>query len=331
MKVVRCLRTFENQEIKKVLKNSIVGVTIGNFDGIHLGHQKLFFELQSKLEELSLKLKKPIIKIVISFRPHPRQVLSNIDRETANRTESFFSVMSFHAKCSALASYGFDFYFPIRFTKMFSQVSAENFVEKYLVKGLNASLVVVGNDWTFGAERMGNVELLKKLGEKFNFDCGIVNEVVVENQRVSTGVIKKHLAAGNLDIIKNLLARDFSIVGKVVAGAKRGRELGFPTANINLKKQLILPTGVYVCNVYYQNRHIPAIANLGIRPTFDGDSKVLEVHLLDNNNYQLYSKYLEVAFIEKIRDEKKFSSKGELVKQIRLDIEKARKIISCEK
>lgn len=328
MRIIRCSHTWLNPELQKELKNSVVGVTIGNFDGLHLGHQKLFAELDSQLQEISAKTSKPIVKIILSFRPHPRQVLSGISRREALVRVDFFNLTSFRKKTELVSKYGFDYFFPIRFTKEFSKQSPEEFVREYFLKTLNAAVVVVGDDWSFGSSRSGDVNDLLKLGEKYNFVVKIVSAVSNGVSRVSSGRIKNLLSKGDFPAIAQGLNRKFSIVAKVVKGSKRGRDLGFPTANLMLKKQILPPDGVYACFASFLGQKYPAVSNIGVRPTFCETQKVMEVHILDRQQFSLYSRYLEVEFVEKIRDEKKFSSAEELVQAIKVDIEKARGILN---
>lgn len=330
MKVIRSTKTFLNPKLQKELKNSVVGLTIGNFDGIHLGHQQLFSELDQNLKELSAKFSKPALKILVSFWPHPKQVISGISRREALARTDFFNLTTFRKKTQLIAENGFDYFFLIRFSKEFSQLSPVEFVKEYFLNTLHASLVVVGDDWSFGSGRTGDVNELVGLAEKYNFTAKIISAVTKGNSRVSSGSIKKFLNQGNFAAIAQSLNRNFSVTGRVVKGAGRGRDLGFPTANLKLIKQLLPKDGVYACFACYQGEKYPAVANIGVRPTFCGTQKVLEVHILDEK-HNLYSKHLEVEFIEKIREEKKFNSGDELVQAIRVDIEKARKILNrCE-
>ncbi len=329
MRVVRCPSTFLNPELQKKLEDSVVGLTIGNFDGIHLGHQRLFSELDQNLKELSTKLGKPALKILISFWPHPRQVLSGISRTEALSRTDFFNLTTFRKKTNLIAENGFDYFFPIRFSKTFSRLSPVEFVQEYFLNILRASVVVVGDDWSFGSERLGDANELVRLGGKYNFSVKVISAVRQENLRVSSGSIKKLLNQGDFAAIAQGLNRNFSVIGRVVKGAGRGRELGFPTANLKLIKQLLPADGVYAGVVIYQGKRHPAISNIGVRPTFGEHKRVLEVHLLEEQNLQLYSQHLELEFIEKIRDEIRFSSKEDLVQAIKIDIEKAKKILNA--
>ncbi|MBP9839108.1 MAG: bifunctional riboflavin kinase/FAD synthetase [Proteobacteria bacterium] len=326
MQVVRSKAVFEQSDIKQILQNAIVGVTIGNFDCLHLGHQKLFQVLTEDLNKIDSPLKK--IKVLISFYPHPKRVFFKIKRDTLAERQDVHSFLSFQQRYQILKKAGFDYYFLIRFTKEFATLEPEVFLQSYLLNPLNPKLIVVGDDWCFGKERSGTPEKLCEFATKYKFQSKIVPGQMLEGKRISTTLIKELLSKDELSQVKNYLGRDFSLSAKVINGEKRGRKLGFPTANLNVNFQILPTNGVYACRVAVGSEVRDAIVNIGVRPTFDSKGKrIVEVHILDHNNYNLYDSKIEVMFVKKIRDEMKFPALEELRAQITKDIEIAKAIL----
>lgn len=286
-----------------------VGVCIGNFDGMHLGHQALFSELNKH------KVSK---KIFLTFTPHPKKVLNKLGSD-------FEEITPLRQKAKLAKKYGFDGFLALKFSKSLLELTANDFVKKILVEGLSVSTVIVGYDWRFGKGRQGDLNSLSAYGKEFGFNVVGVSKFETLGERVSSSQVRKALSEGNLELVENLLDRKFSIGAKVIKGDQRGRLLGFPTANMIPKSQLLPARGVYCSIAKYEDHTYPAVSNIGIRPTFQGTKVVLETHILDKSGLDLYGKCIEVVFLKRIRKEKKFNSKDELIKQIELDCQAARK------
>jgi riboflavin kinase/FMN adenylyltransferase len=276
-------------------------LAIGNFDGMHLGHQAL---LQANLNAAS-KLGK--IPAVLTFEPHPREFF------TPHNAPARLTTL--REKLELFEAAGIKKVFICAFNKRFAAITAEDFL-KILREQLNANTVLVGNDFKFGAKRLGDISSFRAAG----FDLIALPQVDLDGSRVSSTRVRNALAAGDLTLTEKLLGRHYSISGKVVHGAKRGRELGFPTANIHMRHERPALTGVYAVKL----DGLPAVANLGVRPTIAGVPKLLlETHVIDFNG-DLYGKHVHVEFLHKIREEQKFAGLDALKAQIEQDIGVAR-------
>ncbi len=302
-------------DLSKFKKEKNVVITVGSFDGLHLGHQLIL----NKLIEISKLLNGK--SLLLTFEPHPRNVVSkNFD---------FKILTTLEEKKILLEKFGIDILVIQNFTEEFSQKTSEEFIKEILVGKIGISHIVVGHDHKFGKDRMGDEKDLKEFGNKFNFDVTSVEAVVIDNMVVSSTKIRNALCDGDIEKANLLLGRNYTIFGKVVHGIKRGRLLGYPTANIEVfdNKKAIPKNGVYVVNVNLNNNNYSGIMNIGIRPTFENNNlRVLEVNLL-NFNEDIYEENIEVSFVKRLRDEIKFQSKDELINQIKKDIDKAREIL----
>ena len=277
-------------------------LAIGNFDGIHLGHQALLKKLTQTAQELNLKA------AVMTFEPHPREFFT--PESAPARLCSMREKLEFFADADVERVY------VCAFNRHFAKISAEDFMQRILRESINAEAVLVGEDFRFGAKRAGSIESFVQ--ERFNLIS--LPQVDAGGARVSSTRVRQALADGRLDEAALLLGRSYSISGKVVHGAKRGRQLGFPTANVHMRHERPALTGVYA--VKLDGLH--AVANLGVRPTIAGVPKLsLEVHVLDFNG-DLYDKHVHVEFLHKIRDEMKFDGLDALKAQIAKDVEVAR-------
>ena len=285
-------------------------VTLGNFDGIHLGHQVLL----KKLEALKASSHLPVV--LITFEPQPKEFFAK--RQTVSR------LMRFCEKWLALQAYSIDYVLCLQFNTALANLSPEQFVRQIVVGQLNAKIVVVGDDFHFGAKRAGDYEQLKKLGEQYSFQAIELPTVMLDGERVSSTRVRQALEAGNLDYAQQLLGRPYRLYGKVVHGDRLGRHLGYPTANINLHRQLVPLAGIFVIRVYgLGERFYNGVANLGTRPTVGGTRILLEVHLFDFNA-EIYGRHIEVEFLHKLRDEVRYDAIEELVNQIRRDVKNAK-------
>jgi riboflavin kinase / FMN adenylyltransferase len=276
-------------------------LSIGNFDGMHLGHQAL---LQASIQAAS---RASLTPAVMTFEPHPREFFTPLNAPAR--------LCNLREKLEFFETAGIQKVFVCAFNQRFASIAAPNFLSMLRDK-LNANTILVGEDFKFGAKRAGTIDDFKSNG----FDLVSMPRVDFNSERVSSTRVRDALFAGNLSLATQLLGRNYSIAGRVVHGAKRGRELGFPTANIHMKHERPALTGVYAVKLDGLN----AVANLGVRPTIAGIPKLLlEVHVLDFNG-DLYDKHVHVEFLHKIRDEMKFESFSALKTQIAKDIIVAR-------
>ena len=276
-------------------------VTIGNFDGVHLGHQALLTEVKKRAHDLKLE------SAVITFEPNPKDYFSQNKPQTR--------ISSLREKIELFNEIKIDRVHIIKFNQEFSKVTANEFIS-VLIKQLKVKEIVVGEDFCFGRGREGGIKKLSASSMKLN----IKNKILMDGKRISSTLIRNLLANDKLDQANKYIGRPYSISGKVVHGEKRGRKIGFPTANIHMRHNRPPLKGVFA--VKFQNHF--GVANLGIRPSIKGEKKLqLEVHLL-NFSSDLYGQHVSVIFLKKLRDEKKFKSLDELKEQIKLDVIKAK-------
>ncbi len=281
--------------------------TIGAFDGVHEGHRAVLRQVLDKARELELP------SVVILFEPLPREFLAP-DKAPAR-------LMSFREKYEAMEALGVDRVLRIRFNEALRTMSALEFIERIFVEGLGARCVILGDDLRFGRGREGGFEMMREQGEIHGFECLHTDTLDLEGERVSSTRIRQALADADFGLAEQLLGRPYSIAGKVVYGEQRGRELGVPTANLQLHRLEAPLSGVYAVEVAGAgDRVYPGVANVGFRPTVGEQLRAsLEVHLLDFEGH-LYGRRLVVTFREKIREEAKFESLGALQEQIQKDI-----------
>jgi len=302
-------------QITSPYKNAVI--TIGNFDGVHLGHQKLFRNLKEKAIALNGT------SIAMTFEPHPVRVLK--------KNNHLPLITLYEQKVELIKKTGIDVLICIPFTQEFATISAEKFVEDILVKRIGIKAIAVGEDYTFGKNREGNIDLLKILGNKCGFEVIVINELHISNiypEKISSTKIRELVMAGKIAESQKLLGRYYQIRGKVEVGRDRGGKLlGFPTANINLYDELRPEIGVYAVTVECKGEKFKGVANIGYSPTFDDNIFTVEVHIL-NFEENIYGQKIRVNFIDRLRNEKKFSNISELSEQIKKDIIKAREILS---
>lgn len=286
-------------------------ITIGNFDGVHLGHQAMLAELKRAAGRLGLPA------CVMTFEPHPREFFAP-DKAPTRLT-------SLREKLELLASCGVDRVHVCRFNYGFAQIAAEDFIERIIAKGLGARWVLVGDDFRFGARRAGNLVLLKQAAPRLGFEVAALASVTLDGERVSSTALRESLASGNLDRAEQLLGRTYSISGRVVGGDGLGRKLGFSTANIQMKHNRPPLMGIFAVRLHgAAAAALPGVASLGVRPTVKQQgAPVLEVHALDFNG-NLYRRHVRVEFLRKLRDEEKYADLATLTRQIALDVENTR-------
>jgi riboflavin kinase / FMN adenylyltransferase len=287
-----------------------LGVTIGNFDGVHLGHQNLLAEIKQNCKETKTKL------LVITFVPHPMKVL---------RAQKSFLINSYKNRRKLLESSGVDFLVELDFTRDFSSLGPVAFLENYLFKIKQLESIYLGYDFAFGSNKEGDRDIVIEECKKRNIRISIQPEFKKNENLVSSSLIRKELESGNVDNATIYLGRPFTVTGTVIKGAGRGRQIGFPTANISFFEDKKIPKGgVYITKTKYKEREYYSVTNIGINPTFsDAKSLSVETHVLDFDN-DIYGEVIEVGFLKKLRDEKKFSSVNELIEQINKDVTLAR-------
>ena len=291
------------KEIKKD-KNTVL--TIGTFDGVHEGHKDLFNKLTEETRANSYR------NLIITFEPHPRTILSN---------SNVGLLTTYNEKIELFELLGIENLLVLEFTKKFSEQSSEEFVKNIICENVGAKHIIIGHDHKFGKNRSGNEELLRKLGERNDFFVTSVPPVTIDNEIVSSTLIRNSLLKGDLKKANKLLGRNYSFEGKIVKGVSRGRILGFPTANIEVenKYKLIPHYWVYFVECEMNSEKVFGLMNIGVRPTFEDSNKVIiEVHLLDFEK-NIYGEKIKVNLLKRLRDEKKFESKEELIYQIERD------------
>jgi riboflavin kinase/FMN adenylyltransferase len=286
-------------------------LTIGNFDGVHLGHQAMLAELTRAADRLGLPA------CVLTFEPHPREFFAP-DKAPTRLT-------SLREKLELLAACGVDRVHVCRFDYRLAQTTAEDFIERIIVRGLGARWVLVGDDFRFGARRAGSLVMLKQAAPRLGFEVAAIASVLLDGERVSSTALRLALSAGDLDRTTRLLGRPYSISGRVVAGDGLGRKLGFPTANVQMKRNYPPLTGIFAVRLHgAAHGMLQGVASLGVRPTVKQQgAPVLEVHALDFAG-DLYGRHARVEFLHKLRDEEKYADLATLTRQIALDVENTR-------
>ncbi len=284
--------------------------TIGNFDGVHRGHQAILVRLRERAVELGVP------SCVVIFEPQPREYFAP---ESAPAR-----LARLRDKLELLAAEGVDQVLCLAFNQRLSKLSAAEFVDTILVDGLGVKHLEVGDDFRFGCDRLGDFDFLTRIGSAKGFTVEAARTVEMEGVRVSSTQVRKALAVADFKLAEALLGRPFQITGRVLHGQKLARQLGWPTANVQLKRHRVPFTGVYLVSVEIDGKQWPGVANIGVRPTVAGDGKAhLEVHLLDFAG-DLYDRRLTVAFHHKLRDEQRFASLEALKSAIDADVAAAR-------
>ena len=308
--MVKSMKIYKNFFIQPQHKNSVI--LVGNFDGIHLGHQKLFSLAKKYKKKYSLKVG------VLTFEPIPKFFFNKALRN--------FRISSLEQKIDNLKRLNVDFIIIKKFDKKFSKTKSSIFIKEVLRKKLKPKFIFVSNNFRFGNKREGNVKQLIKFGTLYDYKVVKPEPLVINKKVASSSLIRNYLQKGNLKKANKMLNRNWSIHGKVQKGKQLGKKIGFPTANIDIKDYVLACPGVYAVRVkkIRGNGYFKGIANLGYRPTFNGKKILLEVHLF-NFSGNLYNKYLTVEFKKFIRKEKKFKNINQLRKQIKIDLIKAKK------
>ncbi len=288
-----------------------VALTIGNFDGVHLGHRAMLTRLVESARSKSL------VSCVLTFEPHPREFFtpSSAPARLSNLRE----------KLEAFASLGVERTQICRFNRNFADLSAQEFIERVVCRGLNTKWLLVGEDFRFGRKRAGDLAMMQAVAKKFAFDVCVMPTVVFNGQRVSSTMVRDALALGNLEQARELLGKPYSISGRVVHGDKTGRKIGYPTANIRIKHPRPALGGIFAVEIAGISEHpLKGVASLGVRPTVkDNGVPLLEVYVFDFDS-EIYGQHVQVNFLHKLRDEEKYVDIETLTRQIAVDVEKAK-------
>ncbi len=287
-------------------------IALGNFDGIHLGHQALIKETVRRANKNSGT------PVLFTFYPHPIKVIKNINEP--------FLIQTFKEKAKIVESFGIETIICARFTKEFAQLDPEYFIKKILVENLGVEAVCVGHNYTFGKKGVGTTKTLKEYALKYSFDAIVIPPVKIEGIVVSSTKIREFLRNGLIANANEFLGRKYTISGIVKEGDRRGKSLGFPTANIYPKNEILLLNGAYAAYAYIDSKKYKAAVNVGVNPTFRGTLKHIEAHLIGFKG-NIYRKKIKIEFVDFIRGEKAFKKIDELIKQINSDIKKIEKML----
>lgn len=286
--------------------------TIGTFDGIHIGHQKILNSLVRFAKENSLK------SVVITFDPHPRKII--------NKINSIELINTIEEKKEKLKTLGIDYLIIQKFDEKFSETEANKFVE-ILKNNINIEKLIVGYDHRFGKNRNADINDLKKYGKELNFEVIEIDALEIEEVNISSTKIRSAIKDGNIRLANSYLGYNFFLGGEVVKGHSRGKELGFPTANLKIDEDKIIPkNGVYLVKSKIDHQDVYGMMNIGYNPTFNNKSKKIETHFF-NLNKNLYGKIIKIELLEYIREEKRFETVDDLIQRLKLDREKCLKLI----
>ena len=301
------MKIYKNTNLNKKHQNGVIA--IGNFDGLHLGHQKVINEAKKKAKKNKLPFG------IMTFEPVPVMFFnSNIKNHRIN---------SLNQKKLQLKKLKLDFLIIIKFNKKFSSFTAEQFIKKIIRKKTKCKFLYVSKNFRFGFQRKGNIQTLKRYEKIYDYKCLITSPYKTNKKIISSTLIRKKITSGKIREANKLLNREWEIKGKVIKGEKRGRKIGFPTCNLNLNDYIIPYLGVYAVTINGLNFCKKGIANIGYRPTFNGKNLLLETNIFGINK-NLYNKVISVSFKKFIRPEKKFKNLEHLKKQIKIDIKKAK-------
>jgi riboflavin kinase / FMN adenylyltransferase len=287
-------------------------VTVGNFDGVHLGHRAIFKKISQAAAELGG------VSVVVTFAPHPLKVLAP--------ERDFRLITTYAEKERLIAESGIDVLVIVPFSREFSDIPAEKFVRDILVRSIGMKSLVIGFDYVFGKNRQGDVNLLRKLGEEIGFSVDVLDQVGNDETGFSSSMVRELISIGDVQGVVPLLGRYFSVGGEVVHGFHRGKQLGFPTANVQVEEDLLPKPGVYAVKVEGDGWVLDGACNIGNNPTFYGSSVTVEVHLLDFDA-DLYGSSLRIYFVERVRNEREFPDVFSLQEAIRYDVSRCREIL----
>jgi riboflavin kinase/FMN adenylyltransferase len=297
------------ENLKRPFRNPVV--TLGNFDGVHLGHQRIFERLRQEASKIHGEA------VVITFEPHPLKVLS---------PERFLPLLTpFRKKMMLIEKVGIETVLCLRFSLAFSEISPDEFIKNILVERVKVKKIIVGYNYRFGKEQKGDVQTLIQSGQPLHFEVEVVEALRIDQTIVSSSKIREFIQKGEVERASKLLGRDYPIIGKVIEGSKRGHSLGFPTTNLEISDELYPKTGVYAVEVVWNHQVFNGLANVGFNPTFLSAQSgkegrfSLEVYIL-NFNQEIYGEEIQVNFRKRIRDEVRFDSPSHLIEQIQKDV-----------
>ncbi len=301
------MKIYNNPNLNKKHLNGVIA--IGNFDGLHLGHQKVIKEAKKKARKKKLPFG------VMTFEPMPVMFFNNKIKN--------HRINSLDQKKTQLKKLKLDFLIIVKFNKNFSSQSAEEFIKKIIFKKTKCRYLYVSKNFKFGFKRLGNIKILKRFEKKYNYKNVVTKAYKKGNKTISSTFLRKKIRLGKIDEVNKLLNRNWSINGKVIKGQRRGRKIGFPTCNLKLNHYVVPKLGVYAVKVKIKNFYKNGIANIGYRPTFNGKNLLLETNIFGINK-NLYNKVIDIYFKKFIRPEKKFRNLKHLKKQIKIDIKQAK-------
>ncbi len=299
------MRVFRDLNNLPAFKNSVV--TIGTFDGVHLGHQKLIERIKLLSEQINGE------SILVTFHPHPRIVINPEDK-------SLRLLNTIDEKVTLLENYGVDNLVIVPFSRAFSEQSATDYISTFLVRNFSPKYIVIGYDHKFGKDRIGDFKLLESMREEYGYEMEEITKETLDDIGISSTKIRSALSEGNIKMANELLGHYYTLSGTIVRGLQNGRKLGYPTANIqvNDEHKLVPKTGIYVVYVYYNGKKYNGMLSIGYNPTFEGKEQTIEVNILDFNK-DIYGENLTLEFVDFIRNEKKFSSLEALIDEIKND------------
>lgn len=300
--------------IKEIASNEKIFFTIGNFDGVHLGHRQFLKFIKDEAQKVGARF------LVITFVPHPSFVLKN---------QRAFLLNTYSERREMLKDLGVEYLFEIDFNRDFSTLSPGDFLDDYIFNHPGITKMFLGHDFAFGANKSGDFNFVKDYCANRKIDLFIQDEYKFMSSNVSSSAVRSHVKSGAMDLASNFLGRNYFISGRVIKGAGRGKQIGFPTANLGYERECLVPSnGVYITKTYFKEMTYQSVTNVGHNPTFNTGLDIhVETHLLDFNS-DIYGEEIRVEFIKKLRDEKKFSSANELIQQIKTDVENSRKYFS---
>jgi riboflavin kinase/FMN adenylyltransferase len=298
------------ENIHRKFRNPVL--TLGNFDGVHLGHQKIFNAVKEEARKIDGEA------IVFTFDPHPLQVLD------PQRCPPF--ITPFKKKLMLVEMLGIDVIIVATFDLGIANITPEAFVKQILVDKIGPKKILVGYNYYFGKDRKGNVDMLIRLGKKFDFEVKVIEALKVNDTSISSSKLRELIQDGQMEQAAQLLGRNYRLMGKVIWGSGRGKDLGFPTANLEILNGLYPKTGVYATKVIIGNRTYLGVADVGYNPTFGNNPLSVEVHILDFTQ-DIYGEEIQLIFFGRIRDEEVFEEPSSLVRQMKKDVDVARKIL----
>lgn len=302
--------------LSSAIPHRLCALTIGNFDGLHLGHQALLAKVRQAADQLNLAA------AVMTFEPHPREFFADLAGDPSKAPNR---IANLRDNMVQMAKAGMDYVVVEHFNATFANQTPQQFIENILVNGLHVKWLMVGEDFCFGAKRAGDIATLKAAGQRYGFTVETLPAVMIAGQRVSSSAVRTALIAGDFAQAHALIGHPYMISGRVIHGQKLGRTIGFPTLNLRIAHKHPAVTGIFIVQVHgLAEQALPAVASLGVRPTVEDAGRVLlEVHILDYDQ-DCYGKLVQVEFLQKIRDEKKFSDLASMTAAIQEDERKAR-------